>query len=76
MTTIAPIDPGAHPRDPQQQRTSADFGGVVTHREAVKEKLRVDPPSLAHKKLRSPHLQSSDPPREEDRKGQYVDVEV
>ncbi|MGD9966906.1 MAG: hypothetical protein AB7T59_10320 [Hyphomonadaceae bacterium] len=78
MTTIAPIDAGAgaHPRAQQQQRSTADFGGAVTHRDAVKEKLRVDPASLAQKKLRAPHLRSSDPPREDEGKGQYVDVEI
>lgn len=80
MTTpIAPIDPGAgaHPREPQQQRTGADFGAAVSHRDAVKEKLRVDPPSLAEKKTRAPNARSSDPQLEDDdRKGQYVDVEV
>jgi hypothetical protein len=77
-TSIAPIDPGAgaHPREPQQQRTSADFGGAVTHRDAVKEKLRVDPASLAQKKMCSQEARTSDPPREDDSKGQYVDVEV
>lgn len=79
MTTIAPIDPGASlpHREPQPQRSTADFGGAVTHRDAVREKMRVDPASLAQKKMQSPHLRSSDPPPEDDdRKGRYVDVEA
>ncbi|MGD9981646.1 MAG: hypothetical protein AB7H66_05520 [Hyphomonadaceae bacterium] len=78
MAGIAPIDPGAGagPREQHHQRSAADFGGAVTHRDAVKEKLRVDPASLAEKKMRAPHLRSSDPSRQEGRKGQHVDIEV
>jgi hypothetical protein len=69
--------------DQQQQRTPVDFGGAVTHRDMVQEKLRVDPASLANKKRASADVRSSDGPREayeadEDRErpGQYVDIEA
>jgi hypothetical protein len=77
MTTIAPVDaaPPMPPRDQQQQRSTANFGGAVTHRDLVREKMRVDPASLAEKKMRSPHLSQNDPPRSDER-GQYVDIEA
>jgi hypothetical protein len=69
--------------DQQQQRTPVDFGGAVTHRDMVQEKLRVDPASLAHKKRPAADVRSSDDRRkayeaDEDRErpGQYVDIET
>lgn len=86
MTTISPVSApvAAHTaHDQQPQRTPVDFGGAVTHRDMVQEKLRVDPASLAHKKRPAADARSSDPPREayegdEDRErpGQYVDIEA
>jgi hypothetical protein len=73
MTTIVPVEPGSPQREPPQ-RSSADFGAAITHRDMVREKLRVDPPSLAQKKLKSNSVRQNDPPR--DRPGQYIDIEV
>lgn len=80
MTTLAPVSapvpaPAAHDRQPQ--RAPVEYGAAVTHRDLVKEKLRVDPSAIAHKKRAAAEARSSDPPREPpDHRGRYVDIEV
>lgn len=81
MTTIAPVSApvpannSAH--DQQHQRAPVEYGAAVTHRDLVKEKLRVDPTAIAHKKRAAPDSRASDPPPERrDHRGQYVDIEV
>lgn len=61
-------------RDQKAERAPVDFGGAVTHRDLVREKLRVDPVALAHKKRAPRAPRPGDPPSNE--RGQYVDVKA
>jgi hypothetical protein len=73
MSAVSPIVPAATAtgaRD-QQQRAPVDYGAAVTHRDMVREKMRVDPTSLAAKKRASPEVRQND-----QRKGRYVDIET
>ena len=85
MTSFAPVAApvaaqAAH--DQQPQRAPANFGAAVSHRDMVREKLRVDPAAVADKKRPPPAAHSSEPRREEyeteDREppGRYIDIEV
>lgn len=80
MTTFAPVSapaPVPPSQDQQHQRAPVEFGAAVTHRDLVKEKLRVDPASIAHKKRAMPEQRQSDPPRERpEHLGRHVDIEV
>lgn len=56
MAGISGIEPaaaaqhaGAQSRELKQSRAPVEFGAAVTHRDAVREKLRVDPAALADK---------------------------
>lgn len=53
-----------------EHNATVDFGGAVTHRDLVREKVRVDPVSLAHKK------REAQPGRKSDPRGQHVDIKV
>lgn len=92
MAAISGIPPAAAPQAPLAQdqkgaRAAADFGAAVTHRDMVREKMRVDPAALAEKKRAGERAKGSDP-REERmaqdeaaykdslRKGRYVDIET
>ncbi|MEZ5996094.1 MAG: hypothetical protein R3C25_10085 [Hyphomonadaceae bacterium] len=84
MANIAAVDPGAastHARQQPQQAPPADYGAAVTHRDAVREKQRVDPVSLADKKRHAHEARDSDPPRhshhhERKKNGRLVDIRV
>jgi hypothetical protein len=88
MAAISPIAaPAPAPNaDAHQQKgatAAVDFGGAVTHRELVREKLRVDPASLANKKMASENVRPREYPperpereEEDDSKGQYLDISV
>jgi hypothetical protein len=52
------------------QSAPVNYGAAVGHRDVVREKLRVDPASLAHKK------REAQPPRRGDERGQHVDIKV
>lgn len=78
MAAISPMDPaGGLPQPPREQkggRAAADFGGAVTYREMVQEKLRVDPAALADKKRSSRALRRDDePPRESARAQRFAE---
>jgi hypothetical protein len=77
MTTFAPVAAPAPVNtspDQQHQRAPVQYGAAVTHRDLVKDKLRVDPAAIAHKKRQAPEARVSDgrPPH----LGQNVDIEV
>ncbi|MEZ5957055.1 MAG: hypothetical protein R3C27_07600 [Hyphomonadaceae bacterium] len=80
MTTFAPVSapaPVNTATDQQHQRAPVEYGAAVTHRDLVKEKLRVDPAAIAHKKRHASEARSSDPRRElPEHLGQHVDIEV
>ena len=79
MTTLAPVSAVAAQTAHQQQdqRAPLEYGAAVTHRDMVREKLRVDPTSLAHKKRAHTETRASDtPPERTDHRGQHVDIEV
>ena len=92
MAAISGITPAAPPQaapaqDQKGGRAAVEFGAAVTHRDMVREKLRVDPAALAEKKRAAERAKVSDPREErmaqdkaayEDslRKGQYVDIET
>ena len=80
MTTFAPVSapaPVNTTADQQPQRAPVEYGAAVTHRDLVKEKLRVDPAAIAHKKRHAPEARSSDPPRERpEHLGRHVDIEA
>ena len=80
MTTFAPIAapvPVNTASDQQHQRAPVEYGAAVTHRDLVREKLRVDPAAIAHKKRQTPEPRSSDPPRQRpEHLGRHVDIEV
>lgn len=80
MTTFASVSapvPIQSPHEQQSQRAPVEYGAAVTHRDLVKEKLRVDPAAIAHKKRHAPEARSSDPQRElPEHLGRHVDIEV
>lgn len=80
MTTLAPVAaPSAAytANDEQNRRAPVAYGAAVTHRDFVREKMRVDPVSLAAKKGAHTQLRQSDPPPDKpEHRGQYVDIEV
>lgn len=79
MTTLSPVvaAPAANAsHDPQHQRAPVEYGAAVTHRDLVREKLRVDPPPIAHKKRVLPERRDEPSPERPDHRGQHVDIEV
>lgn len=80
MTTFAPVSapvPVQSPYEQQSQRAPVEYGAAVTHRDLMKEKLRVDPAAIAHKKRLAPEARSSDPARElPEHLGRNVDIEI
>ena len=79
MTSFAPVTaPTAVSTAPDQQhqRAPVEYGAAVTHRDLVKEKLRVDPNAIAHKKCAPNHRPNDRPPERPDHLGQHVDIEV
>jgi hypothetical protein len=79
MTTLAPVTApvAAQTAHQQDQRAPLDYGAAVTHLDIVREKLRVDPTSLAHKKRAHTEPRAGDDaPERPDHRGQYVDIEV
>jgi hypothetical protein len=80
MTTFAPVSappPVNAVADQQHQRAPVEYGAAVTHRDLVREKLRVDPPAITHKKRAMPDKRPDEPPPERpDHRGQHVDIEV
>lgn len=62
----APV--GAQPQSQRQhERSAAQFGAAMSHREAVQSKLRVDPAAVAERMRETPPKKRSD---------HQVDVEV
>lgn len=80
MTMFAPVSAPAPVNaapDQPHQRAPVEYGAAVTHRDLVKEKLRVDPSAIAHKKRAAPEHRQNDPPRERpEHLGRHVDIEV
>ena len=79
MTTLSPVPaaPAPNTTKDQHQRAPVEYGAAVTHRDLVREKLRVDPAAIAHKKRALPeHRRDNRPPERPDHRGQYVDIEV
>ena len=77
MTTLSPVPAVSAPNTTQEQpqRAPVEYGAAVTHRDLVREKLRVDPASIAHKKRAMPE-DRRDPPERPDHLGQHVNIEV
>lgn len=77
MTTLSPIPavPAPNTTQDQTQRAPVEYGAAVTHRDLVREKLRVDPNAITHKKRALPEHRRNDPERA-DHRGQHVDIEV
>lgn len=82
MAAISGITPPAAPQAPPAQdqranRAPVEYGAAVTHRDVVREKLRVDPAALAEKK-RAAERAKHDAPRDDEppRKGRYIDIRV
>jgi len=76
MAAISGIEaapPSAPAREQRQVRVPADFGGAISHRELVQEKLCVDPAALAEKKRAARALRGDDPPRESIRAQRFAD---
>ena len=79
MTTLSPIlaAPAANTTQDQHQRAPVQYGAAVTHRDLVREKLRIDPAPISHKKRAVPErLRDERPPERPDHRGQHVDIEV
>jgi len=85
MAAITPIAapvpaPNADAHQQKGATAAVDFGGAVTHRDLVRAKLRVDPASVAQKKMASENVRARERPPErepeDDSKGQYVDINV
>lgn len=92
MAAISGITTAASPHAtpaPEQKggRAAVEYGAAVTHRDMVREKLRVDPAALAEKKRAQERARNSDPRdqrmaqdkaayEESLRKGQYLDIET
>ncbi|MBL8548157.1 MAG: hypothetical protein JNL81_16975 [Hyphomonadaceae bacterium] len=72
MTTLSPVPaaPAPNTTQSQHQRVPVEYGAAITHRDLVREKLRVDPASIAHKKRAMPEH------RRADHRGQHVDIKV
>jgi len=73
LSGIEAIAAPANAHNERGERAAVDFGGAVTHRDLVREKLRVDPAALADKMRAA--ARARDAPKDED-KGRYVDVTV
>lgn len=80
MTTLSPVAApvATHTaQDEQNRRAPVEYGAAVTHRDFVREKMRVDPISVAAKKGAHTEPRRSDPPAEQpDHRGRHVDIEV
>ena len=78
MTAFAPVTAPAAVTAPDQQhqRAPVEYGAAVTHRDLVKEKLRVDPNAIAHKKRAAEHRPNDRAPKRPDHLGQHVDIEA
>lgn len=79
MTTFAPVSAPAAVNtapDQQHQRAPVEYGAAVTHRDLVKEKLRVDPSAIAHKKRAAESRREERPPERPEHLGRHVDIEV
>ncbi len=80
MTTLSPVvahvtTPTA--QDEQNRRAPVEYGAAVTHRDFIREKLRVDPISVAAKNGAHTEPKRSDPRKDEsNRRGQHVDIQV
>jgi hypothetical protein len=77
MTTLSPIPavPAPNTTQDQHQRAPVEYGAAVTHRDLVREKLRVDPAPIAHKK-RALSEERRGALERTDHRGQHVDIEV
>ncbi|ANP44839.1 hypothetical protein [Candidatus Viadribacter manganicus] len=77
MTSLAPVAAPVASNSTQDQTQHkpppVEYGAAVTHRDLVREKLRVDPSPIAHKKRASQQAKANDPP---DHRGRYIDIEV
>jgi len=86
-----PVGMQTHEQQRQPQRYAGNFGGAVTHRDVVQEKLRVDPAAVAERmgrteprppprsEARAMRLAEEDAAyerRREERPGQHVDIEA
>lgn len=80
MTTLAPVAapvPAYTAQDEQNRRAPVEYGAAVTHRDFVREKMRVDPISVAAKKGAHTEPRRSDARVEtSDHRGQHVDIEA
>jgi hypothetical protein len=81
MTSLAPVAapvaPNSNQDQTQHKRAPVEYGAAITHRDLVREKLRVDPSAIAHKKRESAEARGNDPRREPpEHRGQYVDIKV
>ncbi len=82
MTSFAPVEAVVPAPPREQNRVPVDYGGALSHRDIVQEKLRVDPASLASKKRPHAEVRNSDPPHEgydtveREPAGQYIDIGV
>ena len=91
ISGIEPVAPpqGAPHRDARDNRAPAEYGAAVTHQDMVREKLRVDPAALADKQRATKRARSDDPREQrmaqdkaayeeaqQNRRGQYVDIEA
>lgn len=78
MAAISGIEPVGAPQTPQREqrenRAPVEYGAAVTHRDMVKEKLRVDPAALAEKKRQARPSRSDD--KAPDHRGRHVDIRV
>ena len=78
MTTLSPVPvaPALNTTQSQHQCVPVQYGAAVTHRDIVREKMRVDPAAIAHKKRAMPERRDDRPSERLDHRGQHVDIEV
>lgn len=94
MAAISGIEPvaaqqGAPQREARDNKAPAEFGAAVTHKDMVREKVRVDPAALADKQRAIKRARGDDPREQrmardkaeyeaaqQQRKGRYVDIEA
>ncbi len=94
MAAISGIEPvAAHgyaqQREPRDNKAPVEFGAAVTHKDMVREKVRVDPASLVEKERAAKRARGDDPrdqriaqdradyeAAQEQRKGRYLDIEA
>ena len=76
MTTLSPIPavPAPNTTQDHHQRAPVEYGAAVTHRDLVRDKLRVDPSAIAHKKREARPNDRS--PERNDHLGRHVDIQV